>query len=198
MKSARAGAAIAGRPMVAADRERRYDGVAVGLHWTTAVLVLLQFGLAETWSWFPRPTLHLMFMAHMSFGILLAAVVAGRIVWRLMPVRPPLPAAAGLAEFAATIVHGLLYAMLTLQVLLGFVLRWSDHEAMNFFGLLIPPMIPTVPAPAHEVMADVHHWAGWAMVMLAGGHAATALYHHFVARDLILTRMAPWLRQRPA
>ena len=65
--------------VVAGDDRTRYDPVATALHWATVVLVLANFALGETWSNFARPTRHLMIVTHMSFGILLAAVVIARI-----------------------------------------------------------------------------------------------------------------------
>ena len=43
--------------------------------WLTLALVLTQFALAETWNWFDRSTPHLMIVAHMSFGIILGAII---------------------------------------------------------------------------------------------------------------------------
>jgi cytochrome b561 len=36
------------------DDRARYDGLSIALHWATAALVFLQFGLAETWGFFPE------------------------------------------------------------------------------------------------------------------------------------------------
>lgn len=66
--------------VLAGDDGTRYDRVAIALHWATAVLVLVQFLLSQGWGWFARPTHHLMVVAHMSFGMLLALVIVVRIV----------------------------------------------------------------------------------------------------------------------
>lgn len=182
--------------IVAGDDRTQYDGVAMSLHWITVVLVLAQFGLAETWSWFARPTRGFMIMMHMSFGILLTAVIVARIVWRLIPGHQMPPAVAGRVELASKAVHYLLYAMLAAEAVLGFVLRWSGGESMSFFGLQIPPIIPRVARPTHHLIGDIHHWNGWAIVLLAFGHAAAAIYHHVVVRDRVLSRMLPLVRAR--
>ncbi len=72
------GAAAATR-IAAGDDRTRYDGLAMTLHWLTAVLVATQFGLGELGDFAPRPAKHLMIVAHMSFGILLAVVLIVRI-----------------------------------------------------------------------------------------------------------------------
>jgi cytochrome b561 len=71
--------------VVAGDDRTQYDPFAMSLHWATVFLVLANFSLAETWGNFARPTRHLMIVIHMSFGILLTAVVIARITWRLVP-----------------------------------------------------------------------------------------------------------------
>ena len=196
-QTTRAESAVSTATRIAAGDDRtRYDGVAMSLHWLTVALVLTQFALAETWSDFARPTRHTMIVAHMSFGILLTAVIAARIVWRLIPGHQMPPGVAGLVELASKSVHYLLYAMLAAEAVLGFVLRWSGGESMSFFGLQIPPIIPKVSHPTHELIGDLHHWNGWAIIILAAGHAGAALYHHYIVRDRVLSRMLPLAHPR--
>lgn len=169
----------------------RYDRFAVFLHWTTVVLVLLQFGLAQTWRWFARPTRHEMVVLHMSFGIILSIVVLVRLIWRWTPGHQVTPAIGGLQEQLAKFVHGLLYALLILQSVTGYVLRWSGGESMSFFGLDIPPVIPKISHDLNDKLGDLHNYTGWAIIIVATGHAAVALYHRFGLRDHVLQRMLP-------
>jgi len=182
--------------IAAGDDRTRYDGFAIALHWLTVLLVLTQFVLAETWSWYARPTRHVMVIAHMSFGIILTAVIVVRIVWRLIPGHQMPPAVSGWVELASKAVHYLLYFMLAAEAVLGFVLRWGGKESMSFFGLQIPPPFPPFSRPVHELIGDIHHWNGWAVVILAFGHAAAALYHHYGLHDRVLSRMLPLVKAR--
>ena len=182
---------IAATRIAAGDDRARYDDFAIVLHWLTAFLVLLQFGLAELWDFAARPTKHLMIVGHMSFGILLTAVLIVRIVWRLLPGHRVEPATTGIVEFASRIVQSLLYLLLCAQAGLGFVLRWSGHEAMSFFGLLIPPFFAPFSKPAHHLVGDAHNYVGWTIIILSLGHAAAALFHRFYLRDDVLWRMLP-------
>lgn len=177
--------------IAAGDDRTIYDPVSIALHWLTAVLVLTQFALAETWEWFARPTHRLMVDAHMSFGIILSAVIVFRIVWRVLPGHRVTPAVPGWAGMAARAVHSLLYAMLVAEAVLGFVLRWAGNESMGFFGLLLPPPFAPFSKPARHLIEELHELNGWAIVILAAAHAAAALYHHYVLRDPVLSRMLP-------
>lgn len=182
--------------IAAGDDRTVYDPVARGLHWATVFLVLANFGLAETWDNFARPTRHLMEATHMSFGILLAAAVIARIAWRMAPGHQMPPAASGLQELAAKAMHWLLYLLLAASAVLGFVLRWSGGESMIFFGAPIPSPMEKVSRGVHHQISELHENVGWAIIILAAAHALAALYHHFVVKDDVLRRMIPALRRQ--
>jgi cytochrome b561 len=180
-----------GTRVLAGDDGTRYDPVAIFLHWTTAGLVVLQMTLAQIWGLWGRPTHHLMVVAHMSFGIILSAVIVARLVWRLIPGHQVPPSEVGLAGLASKGVHYLLYAMLVAEAVLGFILRWSGGESMSFFGLSIAPPFAEWSRAAHHQVNELHEWNGWAIIIVAAGHAAAALYHHYVLHDRVLRRMLP-------
>lgn len=174
------------------DRLSRYDRVTITFHWLTAALVILLFGSAWTWDHVPRNwQWHQPLEAfHVSMGILFAAVLAGRLLWRWFSGRR-LASEAGLSGLAARSVHLALYLLLVLQAMLGFSLRWLQGQAFTFFNLFgIPDPFTPDRALAHEVQG-LHNWVGWAIVIIAAGHAVAALIHHFVLRDRVLARMAP-------
>jgi cytochrome b561 len=130
-----------------------------------------------------------MINAHMSFGILLSLVLIARIAWRLTLAARIGNAAPGWLGLASKSVHCLLYGLLVAQAALGFVMRWSGDEAMNFFGLQIAPPFAPLSRPAHEFVGEAHNWVGWIIIILAAGHASAALFHHFVLHDGVLPRM---------
>jgi cytochrome b561 len=178
--------------LIAAGATRsRYDGVSIALHWLTVVLVLSLFALGELWGFAQRPVRQELVTLHMSLGILLGVAVAARIAWRLIPGHKVTPAGNGLIDRLARIVHWLLYVLLVIQSLFGWVVRWSEGEAMSFFGLLIPSPLTPVSRETHHSLQTLHGWVGWAIVILALGHGAAAFYHHFVLRDSVLVRMLP-------
>jgi cytochrome b561 len=169
----------------------RYDRLTIALHWATAALVVLQFTLAEFWDFFPRPTHHLMVVSHMSFGLILTAIFALRLVWRTKPGHARFPAEPGLAGCAAKGMHHLLYTLLALEIPLGFFTRWTDNHPLSFFGLLIPSPFGVFSKPVGEWVDQIHDITAWSIVVLAGLHALAALYHHYHLRDGVLRRMLP-------
>ena len=177
--------------IVAGDDGTTYDGVAIALHWATAFLVIANFALSQTWNWFAKPTKGLMEDTHMSFGVLLTAVIVARIVWRLIPGHQVSSLEAGWQRIASKATHYVLYLLLVAEAGLGFAFRWGAGRPMEFFGVGIPPLIGEIAKPLRRELREFHEWIGWAIIVIALLHAVSALYHHYVLRDRVLKRMLP-------
>jgi cytochrome b561 len=159
----------------------------------TAGLILIQFGLAETWDFFEKPTQHLLVARHQSFGLLLVAVIFSRIAWRLIPGHHVRPADQGWAAIASKSVHGALYALVATEVTLGILIPWTSGKPLIFFGLPIASPMAALSKPAHHLIGEVPNYVAWTIIVLAAGHACAALFHHYVLRDNLLDRMRPVL-----
>ena len=178
--------------IVAGDDGTTYDGVAIALHWTTAVLVFVLFGLAIGWDSFSKPTQESLQRLHVSLGVLLAAVIVARLAWRWMPAHQVGSIEAGWVKLASKGTHYLLYVLLVAQVALGFLFRWAQGHPAGFFGLFaIPGPFGQLGRPMRHQIHSLHEWIGWAIVIIAVLHALAALYHHYVLKDRVLRRMLP-------
>ena len=186
--------------IAAGDDRRRYDPVEIALHWATAVFVVGLWLIAQAWGFLPRGSggRHTLQELHVSFGILFAVILAARILWRLGPGRRPLPATTGLIEIASKVVHYALYAMLVAQVVLGFLWRWAQHAAFTLFGLFAVPSPFEIPKTQAHFFGDLHATLATIILIVAGLHAAAALFHHYVLHDDVLWRMLPGRRARRA
>lgn len=169
----------------------RYDSLSIALHWATAVFVLLQFFLAETWDFFPKSVRHLMIVGHMSFGLALATVIAVRILWRLAPFSRRIETGRSFFDRAAKVVHQALYVLITAEVVLGVLTRWTDNQALSFFGLLIASPFGAFSKATGGFVEEIHDLNAWLIMILVGGHTLAALYHHYLLRDGVLRRMLP-------
>ena len=177
--------------IVAGDDGTNYDNVAVALHWTTALLVVVQFALAETWDYFAKPTQESLQSLHVSLGVLLAAVIVARLIWRLIPGHQVPSIELGWVKNASKAVHYLLYALLVGQVVTGFLFRWAQGHPVGFFGLDIQSPFEAFSKPERHQLQDIHEKIGWAIIIIAFFHATAALYHHYVLKDRVLLRMLP-------
>jgi cytochrome b561 len=183
--------------ILAGDDGTNYDNVAIALHWATALLVVVQFVSAVTWDYFSQGTRETMESLHISLGVLLAAVIVARIAWRLIPGHQLSPLHAGWIRKASKAMHYLLYVLLVVQVGLGFAFRWAQGHAVEFFGLFgIPGPYGALDRATRHTLHDLHEYTGWAIIILAGAHAAAALFHHYVLKDRVLRRMLPGARSK--
>ena len=181
--------------IAAGDVGRDYDDVAVGLHWATAILVVVQFLFGVTWDYFPKDMTRQMQSLHISLGVALTAVVLARIVWRLMPGHQRPAIVSGMVKLASEGVHYLLYLLLVVQAGLGFAWRWAQGHPVSFFGLFgIPDPLGTIDKPTRHIIASLHEYIAWGIAIIALGHALAALYHHYKLHDRVLARMLPAAR----
>ncbi|KXV22117.1 cytochrome B [Acetobacter malorum] len=169
----------------------RYDRPTIVLHWTTAFLVLLQFALGETWNWPTKPVHHLMVVAHLTAGILLTAIMAFRIVWRLTNGRHLSDLLRPMDRIFALGAEYALYVLLLAEIVLGYLWRWGAGQTMSFFGLLIPSPFARLPPNTVAWLQSLHDWNAWLIMGLATGHGAAALFHQFVLKDKVLGRILP-------
>jgi cytochrome b561 len=181
--------------IAAGDDKTNYDNVAIALHWATALLVLTQFALAETWDFFPHDTSETMQSTHVSFGILLTAVVVARVIWRLIPGHQMPAIVGGWVELASKGVHYLLYVLLAVQAGLGWTIGWAMGRPIHFFGVPIANPIGALSRSTRHDIREIHSWVGWTIVIVALGHALAALYHHYRLHDRVLGRMFPPARR---
>lgn len=168
------------------------------LHWTLFGLVVLLYALTYGEDFFARgdPTVDVIWRLHISFGLLLAALVFWRVVLRGVRGAPGLPPEMSAPERAAAkLGHLLLYALLVAIPVLGILLTWFRGNELSFFGLF------TIPAPfapdrtTARTVRELHSLCANGILILAGLHALAALYHHFIRRDTVLVRMLPGDRQ---
>lgn len=177
--------------VLAGDDGTNYDNVAITLHWLTAALVLFQFVSSFIWDYFAKPTKDTMESLHVSFGILLTGLIIARVIWRWIPGHQKNPIVSGWMQNASKVVHYALYLMLIVQAGLGFVIGWAAGHPIHLFGLPISGPLDALPRPIRHNVREVHEKLGYAIVILAFGHALAALYHHYFRKDRVLQRMLP-------
>ena len=174
-----------------------YTGTAKVLHWLIVVLLIAQFIFAWTMPHIGRNTpVSTLISLHFTFGIIILAVAIVRLVWRATHAQPA--PEDGLPPWqiqSARAVHWLLYALLFVVPILGWLNASWRGMPIVVFGLELPKLIATRAAGwgwtgnVHVLLAE------YGMLTLVGLHVAAALYHYFIKRDGVLQRMLPrgWL-----
>ena len=179
--------------MAETDKSAGYAATAKVLHWLVVLLLIGQFIFAWTMPHIGRNTpVTTLISLHFTFGVTILAVAIVRLAWRLIQGEPE--PAAGLLPWeraGSHIIHWLLYLLLLLLPLLGWINASWRGMPIVMFGLELPKLVAARSA-GWQWSGDVHTLlANYLMLALVGLHVAAALYHYFIRRDGVLQRMLP-------
>jgi cytochrome b561 len=174
-----------------------YSPAMQALHWLVAALMFAVLPLAWTMTSVPRaaPDRELLFTLHKSVGITILVLMAIRIGLRASRPTPAEPAGTpGWMAACAVASHWLLYAVLFIMPISGYVLSTAGGNPVWYFGLFTLPAFP----PDHSLEAlgrSVHHAVQWAVYALVGVHLLATGWHVVVRRDALLDRQLPAQRR---
>lgn len=168
-----------------------YSGFAKLLHWLIAlcVIAIVPVGVAMTYE---GPWSDTLYNTHKSLGVLILILMIVRVAYRLgHGAPPPEPTIEPWQRGVSNIVHTLLYVLLVVQPILGYLANSVYGAATPFFGLFEIPPIIAKDEPLSERLFLVHRLTGFGIALLALMHIGAALQHYFLRRDRVLHRMLP-------
>jgi cytochrome b561 len=173
-----------------------YDRVAKGLHWLVVVLLVVQFGVAWTMPDVGRDTKPIGLIAwHLSIGVFILLVMLVRLGWRAVSDVPPAPVdLAPPLRLLSLATHFLLYGILIVQPLLGWINASARGWAVTLFGVIPLPALAPSGSSRGRAMGDVHQIVAFVLLGAVGLHVLGALYHQFILKDALLRRMLPGRR----
>jgi cytochrome b561 len=180
----------------------RYDAVAMGLHWLTALFILglLATGLTMETN-LQRATQfdYRLFQLHKSLGITVLMLSVVRLAWLLTHRPPPEPKIMPPWQKRVDhVAHWLFYVLLLGLPLLG----WAAVSASPLriptvlYGTIPWPALPVFGAlsdkrPVEHLLLGLHADGAWVMIGLLVLHVGAALAHQFLWHDRVLSRMLP-------
>lgn len=183
--------------------EPRYTSTAIALHWLIAALILAAAAVGlymvelklspwklKLYSW------------HKWIGVTIWLLVVARTLWRLThrpPQPPPMPA---WQKAASTVTHILLYVLMLIIPITGWLFSSASGFPVVYFGVLQLPDLVSKNKALAELFQTCHAVLNYTMFALVGLHALAAVKHHLVDRDTVLHRMLPLIpppgaRQQP-
>jgi cytochrome b561 len=170
----------------------QYDTTAKTFHWLIVALLIAQYLIG----WF-MPDIHghmkpgAAMIWHISVGTSILALMLLRLVWRLIhPVTPEssLPA---YQRIASRVVHWLLYGLVLLTTLSGWLFASARGWQVPWFFWLRLPMLTGANQPLLKAIDGWHQVFEWTLLVLIGIHVSAALLHVFYFRDGVMRRMLP-------
>lgn len=174
----------------------RYSAVSMLFHWTIAIVVIVNWRIAEAAEHAEGAARGAIFADHKALGIAVLVLTLGRIAWRLTHPMPALPNNyAAWETVLARGTHVLFYVLLVALPLAGWIANSLTGRPIDFFGLFTIPALPTGEnKELGGAIFDVHATAGTMLLALIALHVLGALKHTFIDRDGGIFRMLPFGR----
>ena len=191
--------------MTLKNTDKRYGMVAKWLHWLTALMFLLSYTSVYYRRWFTEVKTSenwTVLQLHFSIGVTIGGLFILRIFWRIMNKTPKSESGTRYEHLAAHIGHYTLYAMMLIMVLTGYFGTGANTDYFSLFE--IPKFEDTelfsnvvfdwlgMTFDEFEKPMDFIHkniFGSWLVWMLIVGHIFAALYHQFMRKDNLLSRM---------
>ena len=177
----------------------RYTRTAVTLHWLIVLLIFATFPLGVYMHDLPLSPYKLrLYSYHKWIGVTIFMLAVIRLSWRVTHRPPPLPDTMPKWErFAAESVHYLLYALIFIIPISGWLMSSAKGVQTVWFGVLPLPDLIGKDKFLGDLLHEVHEALNLGLLGLVLAHAGAALKHHFIQHDDILARMIPFLSKKP-
>jgi cytochrome b561 len=171
------------------DTAARYSGAAIAFHWVMFVLVVIVGILGLLHDSWPKQTQRFWINIHALLGLALWLTLFARAWWRIRH-RPP-PLMDGIGAFtrqASRLMHFVLYLLLFVIPILG-IITFVYHGRVFDFGIFAVDFAIKSNRAVFHPTEDWHGYLAYTLFALAGLHAGMALWHQFIVRDRLLSRM---------
>ncbi|WP_070966330.1 cytochrome b [Vibrio sonorensis] len=167
-----------------------YNTIARLLHWASALTIIGMFAVGlwmvdlSYYSEWYRTAPHW----HKSIGILFAGVTVFRFVWKTTTKSPKVEGKS-YEVFAAKVAHGFMYLLITTIVVSGYLISTADGRGIDVFDWFTVSGAGALFVNQADIAGEIHFYAAWALILLAGVHALAAIKHHVIDKDNTLRKM---------
>ena len=174
------------------DARLDYPLPAIALHWLTALLIfaLIPVGLYMA-DMKDGPARDRLVFWHESFGALVLALAIVRIVWKFAGGMPkPAAVLTGFERVASQSAHGLLYLLLILTPIVGWLGASAYGDDVDVFGLVTLPALLAKDEVLSDQIFNVHLACALLIVLVTLAHVTGAIVHA-MRHDGVNQRMLP-------
>lgn len=163
-----------------------FGSLTKAIHWIMAalIIVLIAVGLYMADLDKEDPSRLQLFAMHKSFGVLAMVLLVVRLVWLRISPAPALPDVFTAKEKGIVSgVKGILYLLMLLAPLSGYVMSCAAGKPIVFFGLFeVPRLIGESESLAHFAH-EMHEMVGFAMIAFILLHLAGVIKHRLKDRN---------------
>ncbi len=161
-----------------------YGGLSKTLHWLMAAIILTLIFVGIYMAGLPKETAEekqyafQFYGLHKSFGVIALALIVLRLIWIRVSPAPALPSAFAPKErVMVKALQGLLYLLMIVMPLSGYLMSNAGGHPIHFFGLGELPAIIGESKAVGGIAHEVHEIMGWAMLVLIVLHMAGVIKH---------------------
>lgn len=166
----------------------KFGITAIWLHWVTAFIIFIMFGLGfAATNIGEAPLSSAALKAHIILGLIALALTVFRIIWWVFFDKKPddLKTIASWQNKASHWVHRLLYASIIIMGASGIGMMVLSGAGEILFGdsnAILPDFKDFAPRAPHGIVARL-------FIALIVMHVGAALHHHFILRDGLMDRL---------
>ncbi|RUO19964.1 cytochrome B [Aliidiomarina iranensis] len=173
------------------NSKKQYGWPSIIMHWLVALAVLGMYplGLYIVSLGYYDPGYRVFPNIHRSIGLILAALVAVRLTWKLSNTSPQMLGQRKIERFAAHAGHVALYILLFVVFSSGYLISTADGRGISVFGWFTVPAIEALANRQEDFWGNIHFYAATSLMVLTAVHILAALKHHFINKDATLKRM---------
>jgi cytochrome b561 len=175
------------------NTNKTFGSVAKLFHWVTVLLFCYLFYLALTMTGMENGAdKWALYAEHKQYGAILGLIVALRIFWKITNSTPEQSAGTPLwKRKLASLTHFALYLIMLGFPLSGYAMSMAGGHDIIVFGYMVPDLIGESKSIG-DVAHTIHGLLEYFTYAIVGFHVLAALYHHFIEKDNVLTRMLPF------
>lgn len=182
--------------MAVKNTDTSYGTVAKAFHWGMFLIILGMVIIGNYMHDLPADTPEQMvykfglYANHKSFGILILVLVILRLGWRMINPVPKMPDSMSRIEsLSAHAMHMLLYIIMLVQPLFGWLMSSYGGHPVKFFGLDLPALADKDKAMG-EFFHEAHELTAMLLIAAFSIHVGAALFHHYIRKDDVMDRMS--------
>lgn len=169
----------------------RYGLANIFFHWATVILIAIIFplGLIMVGLGYYDSGYQTYPPIHKSLGMILMLMTLLRVIWITFSPLPKALPQPKMMKKVAKLVHHLLYLLIGIIGLSGYLISTADGRGIDVFGwFTVPALIEPIKNQA-DIAGQIHLYAAWTLIGLIALHVAGALKHHFIDKDRTLLRI---------
>jgi cytochrome b561 len=171
-----------------------YDRVQRAFHWSMAAIILAAIALGiwafnlERGSELKASLLYI----HKSLGLTVLILVMARLPYRLAIGKPPYRQSLHtFNRIGSSAAHLLLYALMILMPISGYVFTGAAGRPLPFFGLFEWPSLVPKDKVLSQLAGVFHYWGAWIICSVLALHVLAVAWHSWVKKDGVSARMLP-------